>query len=194
LRIARAPVAPTPILPQPRTALSPAILMVRRHRLSVTTFKHAVVILYITDAPIDIAEGCALFPSVGNTADGYQGAVFHSYFGAACTIGALRHRLGIGGLPDHRARDLERNKPTQKDLQADTDVPPPRATEIVEARKAEAQSPQPTSNFHQNLRSGPGAWLRSSTIAAGEAAAIDSETTQCCLNYESAKRHHIFEK
>jgi hypothetical protein len=114
--IGQAPAAPTPILPQSRTALSPAILMVRRHRLSVTTFKHAVVILYITDAPIDIAEGCALFPSVGNTADGYQGAVVHSYVGAACAIGALRHRLGIGGLREHRAGDQERNKCTKSNF------------------------------------------------------------------------------
>jgi hypothetical protein len=112
-RIGQAPPVPRPILPQSRTALSPAILMVRRHRLSVTTFKHAVVIPYIADAPIDIGEGC---PSVGNTADGDQGAVFHSYVGAACAIGALRHRLGIGGLRDHAARDLERNKRTQKDF------------------------------------------------------------------------------
>jgi hypothetical protein len=186
-RIGQAPAAPTPILPQSRTALSPAMLMVRRHRLPVTTRKRAVVIPYITDAPIDIAEGCPLFPSVGNTADGYQGAVFHSYVGAACAIGSLRHRLGMGGLRDHRSGDQERKKRTQKDLQADTDVPAPRATEILGARKDEAQSPQPKSNFHQNLRSVPGACLHRSTIAASETAAIDSETTQCCLNYESGK-------
>jgi hypothetical protein len=34
---------------------------------------------FIADAPIDIGEGCPLFPSVGNTAEGCQGAVFYSY-------------------------------------------------------------------------------------------------------------------
>ena len=100
-RIAQAPAAPTPILPQPRTPPSPAILMVRRHWLSVTTFKRAVVIPDIADESIDIGEGCPLFPSVGKTADGYQGAVFHSYLGAACAIGSLRHRLGMGGSREH---------------------------------------------------------------------------------------------
>jgi hypothetical protein len=145
-----------PFLPKPRSALSPAILTVRRHWLPVTTCKRAVVIPYITDAPVDIAEGCPLFPSVGNTADGYQGAVFHSYVGAACAIGSLRHRLGMGGLREHRGGDQERNKRTKRDLEADTDVPAPRTAKIVGARKDEAQSPQPKSNFHQNLRSVPG--------------------------------------
>jgi hypothetical protein len=115
-RIAQAPAAPTPILPQPRTALSPAILMVRRHRLSVTTFKRAIVIPDIADASIDIGEGCPLFPSVGNTADGCEGPVFHSYVGAACAIGALRHRLGMGVLREHRAGDQEQKKRTKSNF------------------------------------------------------------------------------
>jgi hypothetical protein len=41
---------------------------------------------------------CSL-PS-GNTADGRQRAVFHSYVGAACAIGSPRHRLGMVGLRD----------------------------------------------------------------------------------------------
>jgi hypothetical protein len=161
--------------------------MVRRHRQSVITCKRAVVIPDIADAPIDIAEGCALFSSVGNPADGCEGPVFQSYVGAACAIGALRHRLGMGGFREHGAGGQERNKRTRKDLQADTDVPTPRTTKIVGARKAEAQSPQPKSNFHQNLRSGQAAWLHRTTVDASEAAALDSETTQCCLNYGSAK-------
>jgi hypothetical protein len=90
-----------PILPKPRIALLPAILTVRRHRLPVTTCKRAIVIPDIADAPIDIGEGCPLFPAVGNTADGCQGAVCYLYVGAACTIGSLRHRLGMGGLQEH---------------------------------------------------------------------------------------------
>src|ERR1700730_13933078 len=90
-----------PILPKPRIALLPAILTVRRHRLPVTTCKRAIVIPDIADAPIDIGEGCPLFPAVGNTADGCQGAVFYLYVGAACTIGSLRHRWGMGGLQEH---------------------------------------------------------------------------------------------
>ena len=96
-----------PILPKTRIALLPTILMVRRHRLPVTACKRAIVIRNIADAPIDIGEGCPLFASVGNTADGCQHTVFHSYVGAACTIGSLRHRLGIGGLQKHRAGDQE---------------------------------------------------------------------------------------
>jgi len=76
----------------------PAILTVRRHRLAVIAFKRAIVVPDIADAPINVGEGGPLFPSVGNTADGCQGAVFHSYVGAACAIGSLRHRLGMGGL------------------------------------------------------------------------------------------------
>jgi hypothetical protein len=105
-----------PILPKPRNPLLPAILTVRRHRLPVTTCKRAIVIPDIADAPIDIGEGCRLFPSVGNTADGCQGAVFHSYFGAASTIGSLRHRLGMSGLQEHRAGDQERCKRTERDF------------------------------------------------------------------------------
>jgi hypothetical protein len=82
----------------------------------VTTCERAIVIPDIADAPIDIGEGTPLFPSVGNTADGCQGAVFHSYVGAACTIGSLRHRLGMGGLQEHRAGDQERCKRTEKDF------------------------------------------------------------------------------
>jgi hypothetical protein len=37
-----------------------------RHRLPVTT----IIIPDIADAPIDVGEGCPLFPSVGNTPDG----------------------------------------------------------------------------------------------------------------------------
>ena len=66
-----------PFLPKPRIALLPAILTVRRHRLPVTTCQRAIVIPDIADAPIDIGEGCPLFPPVRNMADGCQGAVFH---------------------------------------------------------------------------------------------------------------------
>jgi hypothetical protein len=90
--------------------------MVRRHRLSVTTFKRAIVIPDIADASIDIGEGCPLFPSVGNTADGCEGPVFHSYVGAACAIGALRHRLGMGVLREHRAGDQEQKKRTKSNF------------------------------------------------------------------------------
>jgi hypothetical protein len=74
----------------------PAILTVRRHRLAVIACQRAIVVPDIADAPINVGE--ALFPSVGNTANGRQCAVFHSYVGAACAIGSLRHRLGMGGL------------------------------------------------------------------------------------------------
>jgi hypothetical protein len=43
-----------------------------------TACKRPIVIPDIADAPIDIREGCRLFPSVGNTADSRQGAVLHS--------------------------------------------------------------------------------------------------------------------
>jgi hypothetical protein len=99
-----------------KNALLPAILTVRRHRLPVTTCKRAIVVRDIADTPIDISEGCTLFPTAGNTADGRQGAVFHSYVGAACTIGSLRHRLGMGGLQEHRAGDQERCKRTERDF------------------------------------------------------------------------------
>jgi hypothetical protein len=105
-----------PILPKPRIALLPAILTVRRHRLPVTTCKRAIVIPDIADAPINIGEGCPLFPSIGNTADGCQSAVFHSYIGAASAIGSLRHRLGMGGLQKHRGGDQERCKRTKRDF------------------------------------------------------------------------------
>jgi hypothetical protein len=94
----------------------PAILTVRRHRLPVTACKRAIVIPDIANASIDIGERCPLFPSVGNTADGRQRAVFHSYVGAACTIGSLRHRLGMAGLQEHRADNQERCKRTERDF------------------------------------------------------------------------------
>jgi hypothetical protein len=94
----------------------PAILAVGRHRLSVIACKRAIVVPDIADAPIDIREGCPLFPSVGNTADSRQGAVFHAFVGAACAIGSLRDRLGMGGLHGHRAGDQERCKRTQIDF------------------------------------------------------------------------------
>jgi len=99
-----------------KNALLPAILTVRRHRLPVTTCKRAIVVRDIADTPIDISEGCTLFPTAGNTADGGQGTVFHSYVGAACTIGSLRHRLGMGGLEEHRAGDQERCKRAERDF------------------------------------------------------------------------------
>jgi hypothetical protein len=34
-----------------------------------TAFQRAIVIPDIADAPIDVREGCPLFPSVGDTAD-----------------------------------------------------------------------------------------------------------------------------
>ena len=90
--------------------------MERRHRLPVATCKRTIVIPDIADAPIDIGEGCPLFPSVGNTADGRQCAVLHSYVGAACAIGSLRHRLGMGGLQKHRGGDQDRCKRTKRDF------------------------------------------------------------------------------
>ena len=105
-----------PILPKPRSALLPAILTVRRNRLPVTACKRAIVIPDISDAPINIGEGCPLFPSVGNKADGRQSAVFHSYVGAACAIGSLRHRLGMGELQEHGAGDQEHCKRTERDF------------------------------------------------------------------------------
>ena len=87
-----------------------------RHRLPVIACKRAIVVPDIADAPIDIREGCPLFPSVGNTADSRQGAVFYSYVGAAAAIGSLWRRFGMGGLHEHRAGDQERRKPTEKDF------------------------------------------------------------------------------
>jgi hypothetical protein len=90
--------------------------MVWRHWLPVTTSKRAIVIPDIADAPIDIGEGCPLLPTVSYTADCRQGAVFHSYVSAAGAIGSLRHRLGMGGLQEHRAGDQERCKHTERDF------------------------------------------------------------------------------
>jgi hypothetical protein len=104
------------ILPKPGIAPLPAILTVGRHRLPVTTCKRTIVIPDIADAPIDIGEGRPLFPSVGNTADGCQSAVFHSNVGAACTIGSLRPRLGMGGSREHRSGDQEHCKRTERDF------------------------------------------------------------------------------
>jgi hypothetical protein len=87
------------------------ILAVRRHWLPVTACKRAIVIPYIADAPIDIREGCPLFPSVGKTA---LSAVFHSCVGAATAIRSLWLRLGMGGLQEHRAGDQERCKRTDR--------------------------------------------------------------------------------
>jgi hypothetical protein len=63
-----------------------AILSVRRHWLSVSACKRAIVIPDIADAPIDVRQRCRLFPSVGDTADGCQSTVSHSHVGAACAI------------------------------------------------------------------------------------------------------------
>jgi hypothetical protein len=101
---------------RPKNALLPAIVTVRRHWLSVTTSKRAIVIPDIADAPIDIREGCPLFPSVGNTADSRPGAVFHPYVGAATPIRSVWCRLGIGGSHEHRAGDQERCKRSEKDF------------------------------------------------------------------------------
>ena len=131
----------------------PAILTVRRHRLPVATCKRAIVIPDIAHAPIDIGEGCRLFPSTGNTADGCQGAVFHSYVGAACAIGSRRHRLGMGGLQEHGAGEQERRKRSERDLQADSNAPALRTAKMVRPRKGWAQSSQSESNCHQDLQS-----------------------------------------
>src|SRR5580704_2680367 len=93
-------------------ALLPAILSVRRHWLPMTACKRAIV-CRIADAPIDIREGCPLFPSVSETADS---AVFHSCVGAATAIRSLWLRLGMGGLQEHRAGDQERCKRTDRDF------------------------------------------------------------------------------
>jgi hypothetical protein len=71
----------------------------------------------IADAPIDIRQGCPLFPSVGNTADSRQGAVFDSYIGAATAIRSLWRRLGMSGLQEYRGGDQERCNRTDRDLQ-----------------------------------------------------------------------------
>jgi hypothetical protein len=70
-----------------------------------TARERAIVIRDVADAPIDIREGCPLFPSVGNTADSRQGAVLHSCVGAGFAIGSLWRRLGMGGLQEHGAGD-----------------------------------------------------------------------------------------
>jgi hypothetical protein len=78
--------------------------------------KRAIVIPDIADATIDIREGCPLFLSVGNTADGRQGAVFYSYVGTACAIGSGWRGLGMGGLREYRTGDQEHCKHTEKDF------------------------------------------------------------------------------
>jgi hypothetical protein len=83
-----------------------------------TACKRPIVIPDIADAPIDIREGCPLFPSVGNTADSRQGAVLHSDLGAATAIRSLWRRLGIGRLHEHRPGDQEHCKRTEKDFHA----------------------------------------------------------------------------
>jgi hypothetical protein len=82
----------------------------------VTACKRAIVIPDIADAPIDIREGCPLFPSVGNTADSRQGAVLHSCVGAATAIRSFWRRLGIGKLQEARGGDQERCKRADRDF------------------------------------------------------------------------------
>lgn len=148
IKISRSPAYPE------ENALLSAILTVRRHRLPVATCKRAIVIPDIAHAPIDIGEGCRLFPSIGNTADGCQGAVFYSYVGAAArAIGARRHRLGMGELQEHGAGEQERCKRNERDLKADSNVPALRTAKMVRPRKRWAQSLQSESNSHQDLQS-----------------------------------------
>jgi hypothetical protein len=78
--------------------------------------QRTIVIPNIADAPIDVRQGCPLFPSVGNTANSRQGAVFDSYIGAATAIRSLWRRLGMSGLQEHRGGDQERCKRTDRDL------------------------------------------------------------------------------
>jgi hypothetical protein len=78
--------------------------------------KRAIVIADIADASIYIREGCPLFPSVGNTANSGQGAVYHSYVGAAAAVGSRWRRLGMRELQRHRASDQERGNRTDKDF------------------------------------------------------------------------------
>jgi hypothetical protein len=99
-----------------KNALLTAILTVRRHWLAVTARKRTIVIPDIANATIDIREGCSLFPSVGNTADSRQGAVFDSYVGAATAISSLWRRLGMGELQEHKGGDQERCKGTDRDF------------------------------------------------------------------------------
>jgi hypothetical protein len=82
----------------------------------VTAGERAIVIRDIADAPIDIREGCPLFPPVGNAADSRQGAVCDSYVGAATAIRSLWCRLGMGELREHRGGDQERCKRTDRDI------------------------------------------------------------------------------
>jgi len=103
---------PRTVLPKPRMFL-PAILTVGRHWFPVIACKGAIVILDIAKTPIEIREGCPLFPSVGNSADGRQGAVFHSYLDAACAIGSRWRGLGMGGR-EHRAGDQQHCKHAER--------------------------------------------------------------------------------
>jgi hypothetical protein len=78
--------------------------------------KRAIVIPDIADAPIEIRERCPLFPSVGNTADSRQSAVFHSYVGAASEVRSLWRRLGMRRLKEQGADDQERCQRTDRDF------------------------------------------------------------------------------
>jgi hypothetical protein len=99
-------------LPKPRMFL-PAILTVGRHWFPVIACKRAIVILDIAKTPIEIREGCPLFPSVGISADGRQGAVFHSYLDAVCAVGSRWRGLGMGGR-EYRARDQQHCKHAER--------------------------------------------------------------------------------
>ena len=79
-------------------SLLPAILTVRRHRLPVIARERPIVIPDIADAPIDIRERCPLFPAVGNSADGRQRAVFHSYIGCSLRDGSPAASIGHGRI------------------------------------------------------------------------------------------------
>ena len=74
--------SPVPSRRRRENAPLSTILTVPRHRLPMLARKRAIVIPDIADASIDIREGRPLFPSVRDTADSRQGAVFHSYVGA----------------------------------------------------------------------------------------------------------------
>jgi hypothetical protein len=113
--------APRTVLPKPRMFL-PVILTVGHHWLPVIACKRAIVIPDIADTPIEIRERCPLFPSVGNPADGRQGAVFHSYVNAACAIGQARMLPALSWLAPATA------------LHADANMPAPRTAKIVSAR------------------------------------------------------------
>jgi hypothetical protein len=86
---------------------------VGRHWFPVIACKRAIVILDIAKTPIEIREGCPLFPSVGNSADGRQGAVFHSYLDAACAIGSRWRGLDMGGR-EYRAGDQQHCKHAER--------------------------------------------------------------------------------